>query len=51
VANPAAKTYMSPEQVATQRDMADYGTKVNFWQWSPRREKYTEVWNEVKAGK
>lgn len=51
VANPAAKAYMSPEQVATQRDMADYGTKVNFWQWSPRREKYTEVWNEVKAGK
>ena len=32
---------MSPEQVATQRDIADYGTKVNFWQWSPRREKYT----------
>ena len=41
VANPAAKGYMSPEQVATQRDIADYGTRVNFWQWSPRREKYT----------
>ena len=51
VANPAAKGYMTPEQVATQRDIADYGTRVNFWQWSPRREKYTEVWNEVKAGK
>jgi len=50
VANPAAKSYMSPEQVATQRDLADYGGRVNFWQWSPRREKYTEVWNEVKAG-
>ena len=35
VANPGAKAYMSPEQVATQRDIADYGTKVNFWQWSP----------------
>lgn len=50
VANPAAKSYMSPEQVATQRDLADYGGRVNFWQWSARREKYTEVWNEVKAG-
>jgi putative spermidine/putrescine transport system substrate-binding protein/spermidine/putrescine transport system substrate-binding protein len=50
VANPAAKGYMSPEQVATQRDLADYGGRVNFWQWSARREKYTEVWNEVKAG-
>jgi putative spermidine/putrescine transport system substrate-binding protein/spermidine/putrescine transport system substrate-binding protein len=51
VANPAAKGYMNAQQVATQRDIADYGNKVNFWQWSPRREKYTEVWNEVKAGK
>ncbi len=51
VANPGAKGYMTAEQIATQRDIADYGTKVNFWQWSQRREKYTEVWNEVKAGK
>ena len=51
VANPAAKQYMSPQQVATQRDIADYGTRVNFWQWSPRRDKYQEVWNQVKAGK
>jgi spermidine/putrescine-binding protein len=51
VANPEAKKYMTPEQAAGQRDIADYGTKVNFWQWSPRREKYQEIWNEVKAGK
>ncbi len=51
VANPAAKSYMSAEQAASQRDISDYGTKVNFWQWSPRREKYQEIWNEVKAGK
>jgi putative spermidine/putrescine transport system substrate-binding protein/spermidine/putrescine transport system substrate-binding protein len=51
VANPAAKSYMTPEQAASQRDIADYGSKVNFWQWSPRREKYQEIWNEVKAGK
>jgi putative spermidine/putrescine transport system substrate-binding protein/spermidine/putrescine transport system substrate-binding protein len=51
VANPAAKSYMTPEQAASQRDIADYGGKVNFWQWSPRREKYQEIWNEVKAAK
>jgi spermidine/putrescine-binding protein len=51
VANPAAKSYMSPEQATSQRDIADYGSKVNFWQWSPRREKYQEIWNEVKAAK
>ena len=51
VANPAAKSYMSPEQAASQRDIADYGSKVNFWQWSPRLEKYQEIWNEVKAAK
>ena len=51
VANPEAKRYMTPEQAATQRDISDYGSKVNFWQWSPRREKYQEIWNEVKAAK
>jgi len=51
VANPAAKNYMTPEQAASQRDISDYGSKVNFWQWSPRREKYQEIWNEVKAAK
>lgn len=51
VANPAAKTYMTPEQAAGQHDVADYGAHVNFWQWSPRREKYQEIWNEIKAAK
>jgi spermidine/putrescine-binding protein len=51
VANPDAKSYMTPEQAASQRDIADYGGKVNFWQWSPRRERYQEIWNEVKAGR
>ena len=51
VANSAAKNYMTPQQAASQRDISDYGSKVNFWQWSPRREKYQEIWNEVKAGK
>jgi spermidine/putrescine-binding protein len=51
VANPDAKKYMTKEQAESQRDISDYGSKVNFWQWSPRREKYQEIWNEVKAGK
>jgi spermidine/putrescine-binding protein len=51
VANPDAKKYMTSEQTASQHDISDYGSKVNFWQWSPRREKYQEIWNEVKAGK
>jgi spermidine/putrescine-binding protein len=51
VANSGAKSYMTPEQAASQHDISDYGSKVNFWQWSPRREKYQEIWNEVKAGK
>jgi spermidine/putrescine transport system substrate-binding protein len=51
VANSAAKTYMTKDQAASQRDISDYGSKVNFWQWSPRREKYQEIWNEVKSGK
>jgi spermidine/putrescine-binding protein len=51
VANPKAKDYMSDDQAESQRDIGDYGSKVNFWQWSPRREKYQEVWNEVKAAK
>ena len=51
VANPAAKTYMNAEQATSQHDIREYGSKVNFWQWSPRREKYQEIWNEVKAGR
>ncbi|HEX3274833.1 MAG TPA: ABC transporter substrate-binding protein [Gemmatimonadales bacterium] len=51
VANPKAKDYMTEAQAASQRDISDYGSKVNFWQWSPRREKYQEIWNEVKAAK
>lgn len=50
VANPAAKAYMTADAAALQKDIADYGTKVNFWQWGTKREKYQEIWNEVKAG-
>jgi spermidine/putrescine-binding protein len=51
VANPAAKHYMTPDAAALQKDIADYGSRVNFWQWGSKRDKYQEIWNEVKAGK
>lgn len=51
VANPAARSYMAPEAAALQKDIADYGPKVNFWQWGSKRDKYQEIWNEVKAAK
>jgi len=50
VANPAARTYMTPADAAAQHDITDYGARVNFWQWGTRRDKYQEIWNEVKAG-
>jgi putative spermidine/putrescine transport system substrate-binding protein/spermidine/putrescine transport system substrate-binding protein len=51
VANSSAKSYMAPEAAALQKDISDYGTKVNFWQWGSKRDKYQEIWNEVKAAK
>ncbi|MEO8637127.1 MAG: ABC transporter substrate-binding protein [Gemmatimonadales bacterium] len=50
VANPAARFYMTADAAALQKDISDYGSKVNFWQWGSKREKYQEIWNEVKAG-
>jgi putative spermidine/putrescine transport system substrate-binding protein/spermidine/putrescine transport system substrate-binding protein len=49
VANPGAKAYMTPDEATSQHDIAEYGAKVNFWQWGSRRDKYQEIWNEVKA--
>jgi spermidine/putrescine-binding protein len=51
VASPGARGYMTPEEASAQHDVADYGRDVNFWQWGSRRDKYQEIWNEVKAGK
>ena len=38
------------DAAAQQRDIADYGSSVNFWQWGTKRDKYQEIWNQVKAG-
>jgi putative spermidine/putrescine transport system substrate-binding protein/spermidine/putrescine transport system substrate-binding protein len=51
VANPAAKSYMTPDEASAQHDVAEYGERVNFWQWGSRRDKYQELWNEVKASR
>jgi putative spermidine/putrescine transport system substrate-binding protein/spermidine/putrescine transport system substrate-binding protein len=49
VAHPGAKAYMTPDEAASQHDIGEYGARVNFWQWGSRRDKYQEIWNEVKA--
>jgi spermidine/putrescine-binding protein len=50
-ANPQAAQLMSPEQVKSLHldDVDDYQKRIYFWQNVPRRAKYVEIWNEVKA--
>jgi spermidine/putrescine-binding protein len=50
-ANPHAAQYMTPEQVKSLHldDVDSYQKHIYFWQNVPRRAKYNEIWNEVKA--
>ena len=50
-ANPSAAQFMSPEEkkVLHLDDPDAYMQRIYFWQDVPRRAKYIEVWNEVKA--
>jgi spermidine/putrescine-binding protein len=50
-ANPQAAGLMTPEQVKSLHldDVDTYQKRLYFWQNVPRRAKYNEVWNEVKA--
>ncbi len=50
-ANPQAAQYMTPEQVKSLHldDVDNYQRRIYFWQNVPRRAKYNEIWNEVKA--
>ena len=50
-ANPAAARYLSEDQkkVLHLDDPETYMRRIYFWQDVPRRAKYTEIWNEVKA--
>jgi putative spermidine/putrescine transport system substrate-binding protein/spermidine/putrescine transport system substrate-binding protein len=50
-ANPQAGQFMTPEQRAGLHldDVDNYQKHIYFWQNVPRRAKYNEIWNEVKA--
>jgi spermidine/putrescine-binding protein len=50
-ANPAAAQFMSPEErkLLHLDDPDAYMQRIYFWQDVPRRAKYIELWNEVKA--
>ena len=50
-ANPGAAKSMTPEQVKSLHldDVDNYQKRIYFWQNVPRRAKYNEIWNEVKA--
>ena len=50
-ANPGAAALMTPDQRRGLHldDIDNYQKQIVFWQDVPRRAKYTEIWNEVKA--
>ena len=50
-ANPQAGKLMTPDEVKTLHldDVDNYQKRIYFWQNVPRRAKYTEIWNDVKA--
>ncbi len=50
-ANPQAAQYMTPEGVKGLHldDVDNYQKRIYFWQNVPRRAKYNQIWNEVKA--
>lgn len=50
-ANPQSAKYMTPAEVKGLHldDVDNYQKRIYFWQNVPRRAKYNEVWNEVKA--
>jgi spermidine/putrescine-binding protein len=50
-ANPLAAELMTDEQRNSLHldNVDEYMTRIYFWQNVPRRDKYNEVWNEIKA--
>jgi spermidine/putrescine-binding protein len=50
-ANPGAGADMTADQRAALHldDVNGYMSHIYFWQQVPRRDKYTEIWNEVKG--
>ena len=49
--NPRAAQFMSDDQKNSLHlgNVDDYMSHIYFWEQYPRREKYNEIWNEVKA--
>jgi spermidine/putrescine-binding protein len=50
-ANPGAAQFMTPEERKALHldDVEAYQKRIYFWENVPRRAKYNQVWNEVKA--
>ena len=50
-ANPQSAQFMAEDQKKSLHldHVDDYMTRIYFWQQVPRRDKYNEIWNEVKA--
>jgi putative spermidine/putrescine transport system substrate-binding protein/spermidine/putrescine transport system substrate-binding protein len=50
-ANPRAAQFMTPDEQKNLHldDSENYYRRLYFWQNVPRRAKYNEIWNEVKA--
>ena len=50
-ANPQAAKFMTPDEQRNLHldDVDNYQKRIYFWQNVPRRAKYNEIWNEVKA--
>jgi spermidine/putrescine-binding protein len=50
-ANPQAAQLMTPDEIKGLHldDVDSYQARLYFWQNVPRRAKYNEIWNEVKA--
>ncbi len=50
-ANPQAAQFMTPDEVKNLHldDVDKYQKRLYFWQNVPRRAKYNQIWNEVKA--
>ncbi len=50
-ANPQAAQVMTPDEIKGLHldDVDNYQARLYFWQNVPRRAKYNEIWNEVKA--
>ena len=50
-ANPGVAQYLAADEQRALHlnDLASYQKRIYFWQNVPRRDKYNQIWNEVKA--